>query len=79
MDDINQNKFERLMAATLPENDPSTHLDVVQNFRLYLQDMSREKRIEVLEKLKLPDGRMTLLDELKEWKYMLDHDFYMHL
>lgn len=79
MDDINENKFERLMAATLPENDPSTHLDVVQNFRLYLQDMSKEERIEALTELRFPDGRMTLLDELKEWKHMLGYDFYSYL
>ena len=76
MDDLNENRFERTMNALLPERDPSIHLDLVQNFRLYLENFSREEKQAMLDELKLPnqDG-MTLRDELKEWAHMLAWDF----
>lgn len=54
-----------------PENELSTHLDVVQNFRLRLQDMPREERAALLDLLKTPNGDCTLRQELEEWKGLL--------
>ena len=70
MNDIDKSTLESLRAATL-----STHLDTVQNFRLHLQEMNMAERTNALSSLKLPNESMTLLDELLEWKHMLESDF----
>ena len=53
-----------------PEANPSQHLDVVQNFRLWLEHMDREDREDVLANLKLPGGD-SIMDELREWAGLL--------
>ena len=54
-----------------PEATLSTHMDVVQNFRLMLESMSGEERKGLLDTLRFPNNTATLRDELEEWVSLL--------
>ena len=63
-------KFDSIIQSHI-ESDPSRHLDTVQNFRLWFDNLPLQQKKELLGSLRTPDGNTTLREELVEWRGMI--------
>jgi len=56
------------------ENGSSEHLDIVQDFRLWLENISLDEQDEALDNLRTPanGSDMSLRQELEEWRHMIE-------